>query len=40
MFQVEDIFRHVFKEEEKEEDIAQELFLDSDAEHLTSFPWQ
>jgi hypothetical protein len=33
VFEVEDIFRRVCKEEEEEdEDIAQELFLDSDSE--------
>jgi hypothetical protein len=32
VFEVEGIFRHVYKEEEEDEDIAQELFLDSDSE--------
>jgi hypothetical protein len=37
VFEVEDIFRHVCKEEEDEEDIAQELFLDSDSEDSLLF---
>jgi hypothetical protein len=37
VFEVEDISRHVCKEEE--EDIAQELFLGSDSRGPTSIPW-